>query len=99
MLNKGTIGTIVLTSLVWRGPWLGIEPGTSRTRSQHYTTRLSRRLYGGDDNAYDDGDGVGDDGGDDDDGDGGDDGGDEDFWFNFFGEDWNTTLIAMKIHI
>ena len=32
-------------SLVWRGPWLGIEPGTSRTRSQHYTTRLSRRRY------------------------------------------------------
>ena len=27
------------------GPWLGIEPGTSRTRSQHYTTRLSRRRY------------------------------------------------------
>ena len=24
------------------GPWLGIEPGTSRTRSQHSTTRLSR---------------------------------------------------------
>ena len=29
--------------MVWRGPWLGIEPGTSRTRSQHSTTRLSRR--------------------------------------------------------
>ena len=25
------------------GPWLGIEPGTSRTQSQHSTTRLSRR--------------------------------------------------------
>ena len=25
------------------GPWLGIEPGTSRTRSHHFTTRLSRR--------------------------------------------------------
>ena len=25
------------------GPWLGIEPGTSRTRSQYSTTRLSRR--------------------------------------------------------
>ena len=25
-----------LTSLVWRGPWLGIEPWTSRTWSQHY---------------------------------------------------------------
>ena len=44
-LNKGTTGTIVITSLVWRGPWLGIEPGTSRTRSQHYITRLSRRRY------------------------------------------------------
>ena len=26
MLHKGTTGTI-FTSLVWRGPWLGIEPG------------------------------------------------------------------------
>ena len=43
VLNKGTTGTIFITSLVWRGPWLGIEHGTSRTRSQHYTTRLSRR--------------------------------------------------------
>ena len=32
-----------ITSLVWRCPWLGIEPGTSRTRSQRSTTRLSRR--------------------------------------------------------
>ena len=32
-----------ITSLVWRGPWLGIGPGTYRARSQHYTTRLSRR--------------------------------------------------------
>ena len=45
VLNKGTTGTIFVTSLVWRGPWLGIEPGTSRNRSQHYTTRLSRRRY------------------------------------------------------
>ena len=45
VLNKGTTGTIFMTSLVWRGPWLGIEPGTSRTRSQHYTTRLLRRRY------------------------------------------------------
>ena len=46
MLNKGNTGTIFITSLVWRGPWLGIEVGTSRTRSQHSTTRLSRRqLY------------------------------------------------------
>ena len=43
VLNKGTTGTICITSLVWRGPWLGIEPGTSRTRSEHYTTRLSGR--------------------------------------------------------
>ena len=41
VLNKGTTGTICITSLVWRGPWLWIEPGTSRTRSQHSTTRLS----------------------------------------------------------
>ena len=25
----GTTGTICITSLLWRGPWLGIEPGTS----------------------------------------------------------------------
>ena len=37
--------TILITSLVWRGPWLGIEPGTSRTRCKHSTTRLSRRQY------------------------------------------------------
>ena len=43
VLNKGTTGTILITSLVCRGSWLEIEPGTSRTRSQHYTTRLSRR--------------------------------------------------------
>ena len=45
VLNKGTTGIIFITSLVWRGPWLGIEPGTSRTRSQHSTTRLSRRWW------------------------------------------------------
>ena len=45
VLNKGTTGTIFITSLVWRGPWLGIGSGTSRTRSQHYTTRLSRRRW------------------------------------------------------
>ena len=39
VLNKETTGTIFITSLVWGGPWLGIEPGTSRTRSQHSTTR------------------------------------------------------------
>ena len=37
VLNKGTTG---MTRF-----WLGIEPGTSRTQSQHYTTRLSRRRY------------------------------------------------------
>ena len=45
VLNKGTTGTIFITSLVWRGPWLGIEPVTSRTRSQHSTDRLSRRRW------------------------------------------------------
>ena len=45
VLNNGTTGTIFITSLVWRSPWLGIEPGTSRTRSQHSTTRLSRRRF------------------------------------------------------
>ena len=45
VLNKGTTGTIFITSSVWRSPWLGIEPGTSRTRSQHSTTRLSRRRW------------------------------------------------------
>ena len=36
-LNKGTSGTIFITSLVWRGP--------SRTQCQHYTTRISRRRF------------------------------------------------------
>ena len=45
MLNKGTTGTIFITSLVWRGPGLGIQPRTSRTQCQHSTTRLSRRRY------------------------------------------------------
>ena len=43
--NKGITGTIVIASLVLRGPWLGIEPGTSRARSQHSNSRLSRRRY------------------------------------------------------
>ena len=43
VLNDGTSGTIFITSLVWRCPWLGIESGTSRTRCQHSTNRLSRR--------------------------------------------------------
>ena len=33
-LNKGTTGTIFITSLVWRGPWLGIERGTSLPHSK-----------------------------------------------------------------
>ena len=41
--TRGTTGTIFITFLVWCGHWLGIEPGTSRTRSQYYTSRLSRR--------------------------------------------------------
>ena len=45
VLNKGTTGTIFIMSLVWRSPWLGIEPRTSRTQNQHYTTRVSRRRY------------------------------------------------------
>ena len=44
MLNKGASSTISKTSLVWHSPWLGFELGTSRTRSQHSTTRLLRRL-------------------------------------------------------
>ena len=52
VLNKGTTGTILITSLVWRGPWLRIEPGTSGTRSQHYTTRLSRRRWFGQWNVF-----------------------------------------------
>ena len=44
-INKGTTGTIFITYFVWCGAWLGIDPGTSRTRSQHSTTRLSRRRY------------------------------------------------------
>ena len=35
--------TFIFLSLLWRGPWMAIKPGTSCTRSQHYTTRLSRR--------------------------------------------------------
>ena len=31
VLNKGTTGTIFITSLAWRGPWLGIEPETAST--------------------------------------------------------------------
>ena len=27
VLNNGTTGTIFITSLLWHGPWLGIEPG------------------------------------------------------------------------
>ena len=40
--KQGNYWYYFITSLVWRGPWLWIEPGTSRNRYQHYTTRLSR---------------------------------------------------------
>ena len=43
VLNKRTTGTIFIMSLLRRGPWLGIGPWTSSTRSQDSTTRLSRR--------------------------------------------------------
>ena len=43
MLSAKLLSTIFITSLWWRGPWLGIEPGITRTRCQHSTTRLSRR--------------------------------------------------------
>ena len=42
---KQTTGTTYITPLTWCGPWGGIEPGTSRTRSQYYTTRLSMRRF------------------------------------------------------
>ena len=45
VLNKGTTGTIFITSLVWRGPWLGVKPWTSCTWCQHSTTKLSRRRF------------------------------------------------------
>ena len=35
MLKNETTGTIFITSLLWRGPWLGIEPGTSHTGCWH----------------------------------------------------------------
>jgi len=50
VLNKGTTGTIFITSLVWRSPWLGIEPGTTRTRSS--PTRLSRRWWSTDEYVF-----------------------------------------------
>ena len=40
VLNKGTTGSILIKSLVWRGPWLGIEPGTSRTRPNNKTNKI-----------------------------------------------------------
>ena len=45
MLSEGTAGIIFVMSLVWHVPWLGIEHGASCTRSQHSTTRLSRRRF------------------------------------------------------
>ena len=45
VLNKGTTGTIFITISLWRGPWLGIEPGTSHTQvvilSGRYNSMLS----------------------------------------------------------
>ena len=41
VLNKGAI---FITSLVWRGPWLGIELGTSRTWSQHCFLNLNNKV-------------------------------------------------------
>ena len=40
VLNKGTTGTIFITSLVWRGPWLNPRPP-----SLEASTRLSRRRF------------------------------------------------------
>ena len=41
--KQGSYWYHFLMSFEWRGPWLGIEPGTSRPQSQHSTTRQSRR--------------------------------------------------------
>ena len=41
--KQGNYWYHVITSLVWRGLWLGIKPGTFRTLCQQSTTRLSRR--------------------------------------------------------
>ena len=41
--KQGNYWYLFITSLVWRVPWLGIEPVTSRTWIQHSTTRLSMR--------------------------------------------------------
>ena len=46
-VKQGNTGTTFITSLVWRGPWLGIEPGTSRIRSQHSTSTLPLGYRGG----------------------------------------------------
>ena len=43
--KQGNYWDFFITSLVWRGPWLGTEPRTSLTGCQHSTTRLSRRWY------------------------------------------------------
>ena len=46
VLTKGTTGTIFITSLVWRGPWLGIEPGTSRTRIYQFVQKRTFHIVG-----------------------------------------------------
>ena len=38
-------GTIVITSLVWCCPWLGIEPETSCTRNQHSTNTIQYKIH------------------------------------------------------
>jgi len=35
MSNKGTTGTIFITSLVWRSPWQGIEPQQAIEKAVH----------------------------------------------------------------
>ena len=42
---KGYTGTIFITSLVWRDPWLGIEPGTSCTRHMRTDQSFERRHH------------------------------------------------------
>ena len=44
-VKQGNYWYHFILSLVWRGHWLGIEPGTSRTRSHYSTTRLSRSRW------------------------------------------------------
>ena len=45
VLNKDTTGTIYITSLVWCGPWLGIEPGTTRDNDTRQVYKLVQRSH------------------------------------------------------